>query len=121
MISSLHLAHLRSMRGNRFKNDRSPSRERSPVALQQILLVKRRGRVAVFGVEQVVNADGQIQSLEQLLAEQRQIDDSKGIGLGAEACQPFACVKELCAGKDFLLHQGNTQVELRKMLRRVHT
>src|SRR2546422_5259526 len=60
------------------------------VALQDVLDMKRGGRIPVIFIQQIVNARRQLQSFHQVPAEQREVDDSEASRLGPEQGPPLA-------------------------------
>src|ERR1035441_941708 len=90
------------------------------------------GRITVPGIQDVVNAGGELKVLDELLAEERQVDDAKtgrilalhGNGLaagvrGVVEAEAVAGVLEFHTRKDFVPDQRHTEIELEQVVGRV--
>src|SRR5207249_4526271 len=99
------------------------------ILLNLVLDMKRGGRVAVFLVEQIVNAGRKLQALEQVLAEQGNIDDAVTRGFRAyDLCPghgiksrggPSADILVFESGKELFFPERHAQVELGQVLGRI--
>src|ERR1019366_749276 len=76
-------------------------------------------RVGVFLVKGVIEAGGELPSLQNISCEQREVGDD--VGARIEACQSgsLAYVLKIHAGEDPLLDERHAERALEEMLRRI--
>src|ERR1039458_1218667 len=103
----------------------------APVLPDQVLDVQSGGGIRVPAIQEVVNAGRELKVLDELLAEERQVDDAKtsrilalqgnglAVGHGALEAASVAGVLEFQAGKDFVPDQRHTEIEFKQVVGRI--
>ena len=100
--------------------------ETAPVPLNRVLQMETGGWVVVLVIQQVVNTGGEFEVLDEVLAEEREIEhpEAGGIranfGAAAGGCQegvPAGRVLKFQAGEDFVFQQRHAEVEFDELFR----